>query len=562
MTAARTLLFIPIVLLTAAAHLALGAPTEPLLPGPDGLPRGKVRGVEAAGPPLQADALFFSTARMANPSAPLPAAPPQAALPSPAELSAVQPQAVLTPSASCRAPAEQVWPALVMNVRSWFAAENCGEDQEREAGEKAEAPERRAVTGVTGVAGVASVSRPIAIYENDIVGNYLRFYLKHNREEFEKGLRRSGRYMAMILEIFAAGEIPAELAYLAAVESNFNPVARSHAGAVGMWQFMPATARRFGLRVSYPWYDERLDPELSTRAAARLLAHLHDRYDSWELALAAYNAGEGRVNRALRRARRNNQPEDFWNLHLPPQTRAYVPSFLAMTKLYRERGDYGFGQVQPDPPLVTEELGVNYSTSLADIAGRLALPRRELIRLNRAWRRGYIPENFRYKVVLRLPQGASKTLLASMNLEPAKPLPWLTHLVEAGETLSHIAKGYRISISEILSVNTMSNRHLLSVGQKLVIPLAPEQGSILTEMTRRLQSAGVEIPPPETVMHLHQVRSGESLWSISRYYGVTMGQLRRWNTGTYKLIHPEQELVVFLPTGADSRQNGPAAPSS
>ncbi|MEE8395311.1 MAG: transglycosylase SLT domain-containing protein, partial [bacterium] len=273
--------------------------------------------------------------------------------------------------------------------------------------------------------------------------------------------------------IFAEEGLPLELAYLAAVESNFNHHARSRARATGLWQFMYYTARRFGLRVSYPWYDERLDPELSTRAAARFLVRLHDVYDSWELALAAYNAGEGRVNRALRRARRKGKKTDYWSLHLPAQTREYVPAFMAVAMLYRSATARGLTRPLPEPPRVIDTVEVDFASSLAEVAHRLNLPLKEMVRLNPAWRRGYIPAGLKGGVALRLPLGMKTAFFALANKQPAAPIPWLTHRVEVGETLAKIARGYGVSIAEIRSVNPIPNRNFLAIGQRLIIPLPP-----------------------------------------------------------------------------------------
>ncbi len=315
--------------------------------------------------------------------------------------------------------------------------------------------------------------RPLAHYDHPAVEDYLSGYLKVNSRALERGLRRSGRYLPMIRRIFAAEGLPLELAYLPAVESNYNPRARSSVRASGMWQFMWATARKFGLELRWPWYDGRLDPEQSTRAAARLLTYLHDRYGTWELALAAYNAGEGRVNSAIRRARGKGGRADYWSLDLPPQTEAYVPAFFAMAKLYGRPERFGFGHVRMDTPRPTDRMEIEPPISLAEVAVRLKMPLPELVRLNPAWRRGYFPRGYRGRVPLKLPAGSAEKLRQSFATEEITSLPWLTHTVAKRETLSEIATIYGVRMAEILAVNPILDRHLIGVGQKLVIPLQP-----------------------------------------------------------------------------------------
>ncbi len=436
-------------------------------------------------------------------------------------------------AAPCEAGAGQPWlEGLLRRAMVWLSEQDC-------------AAAESAVPLLYGDG--APSARPFHLYENEAAQAYLSSFLRINGKAFERGYRRAGRYLPMIRQVLWEEGLPEVLAYLPAVESNFNHRARSPARAIGLWQFMVATARRFGLHVRYPWYDERLDPEHATRAAARFLTYLHDRYGNWELALAAYNAGEGRVNRAIRRARAMGLKPEYWNLALPPQTRAYVPAFLAMTKLYRSPGAHGFFDMQTERPVKSETLRIDTSSSLAEVAHRLRMPLPELVRLNPAWRRGYIPVDFRDKVMLRLPVGKKAALMTSLEKEEFSSLPWLTHTVEARETLSKIARGYGVSLNDLVAVNPIPNKHFLSIGQRLIIPLLPGARKSETWLNegKRDQSPQALLPE-QSIMHMHEVREGETLYSISRRYGVSVNDLHRWNANLDQPLRPAQGMVVFL----------------
>jgi peptidoglycan lytic transglycosylase D len=351
----------------------------------------------------------------------------------------------------------------------------------------------------------------------------------------------------MIRRVFREEGVPEPLAYLAIVESNFNPHARSPAHALGLWQFTAPTARTFGLRMYRPWYDERRDPESSTRAAARLLAYLYDRYEDWELALAAYNAGEARVNQALERARRTGRSADYWSLRLPRQTRGFVPAFLAVAAIMEAPAEHGLDAVQRDPPLRSEGLELNVAAGLADLAARLELPPEELERRNPAWQGGLIPPFDLGPVVLWVPPGTGQRLLASLAEHPPQAIPWLVYTVREGDSISGIAHRYGVEPAAMLAINHLHWSSLLAIGQPLLVPVAAE-----SVVAREAEQEPGFAPEPSEVpavsqLHLHRVQSGESLWSIARRYGVRMGQLRAWNQLGERGIRPDQELVVFLP---------------
>jgi peptidoglycan lytic transglycosylase D len=389
--------------------------------------------------------------------------------------------------------------------------------------------------------------RPLRLYRNRTVDSLVRFFLESRRDVLERGWRRSGRYLPMIRRVFREEGVPEALAYLAAVESNFNPQARSPAHAVGMWQFTAPTARTFGLRMYRPWYDERIDPESSTRAAARLLAYLYDRYGDWALALAAYNAGEARVNDALARARANGRPADYWSLRLPRQTQGFVPAFLAIAAILEAPAEHGLDHVQRDAPLPSEPVELSVSATLGDLAERLGVPAEQLVLRNPAWRGALLPPRGVGPVRLWVPPGTGASLLASLASHPPKAIPWLVHTVTEGETVSAVASLYGVRTGDILSLNHLHASSLLAINQPLLVPVAAD-----TPLPRVAEAEPRVVPeasatPAVTQLRLHRVQAGESLWSIARQYGVRMAELRTWNQLSGPVLRPDQELVVYLP---------------
>jgi membrane-bound lytic murein transglycosylase D len=237
---------------------------------------------------------------------------------------------------------------------------------------------------------------------------------------------------------------------LAFVESEANPRATSHANAAGIWQFIPSTARLYGMRTS-SWLDERRDPEKSTRAAAGYLEYLYARFQSWPLALAAYNAGEAPVRSAIRRQR----TRDFWTLHLPKETRHFVPSFMAMTLIARDPERYGFSP-PPDEPYDTEHLHVAESTEIRRIAEAAGTSVKLLRELN--------PE---------LMGSATPPDQPTYALRIPRRVRWISHTVRKGETLAVIAERYQVSVQVLREMNNLPDREAPRPGRVIFVPTVP-----------------------------------------------------------------------------------------
>jgi len=295
---------------------------------------------------------------------------------------------------------------------------------------------------------------------------FIDYFTKRARPFFEQSLARAGRYLPMIATAFSDAGLPQELAYLALVESAFQTDAKSSKGAVGLWQFIPNTARLHGLRIDR-WVDERRDPEKATRAAAAYLKELHDYYGRWYLAAAAYNAGPGTIDRALQSSR----AQDFWGLkaQISQETRNYVPKFVAIATIAVEPEKFGLSQISYDAPLNYEEIELSAPLKFDTLAELTAADPATLRELNPALLRHSTPPGARdYRV--KVPVGKAALYFARMLEKNTASLREVFHQVRKGETLASIARKYGSAPRSLADLNGLTAARL-SVGQKLKIVL-------------------------------------------------------------------------------------------
>jgi membrane-bound lytic murein transglycosylase D len=323
----------------------------------------------------------------------------------------------------------------------------------------------------------ALLVRPAPAYRvqvNEQVRYFLdRFQTGYRRAITETRLARAGRYLPMILDVFREKGLPEELVFTAMIESGFNPVAVSHAGAKGLWQFMAPTARLYGLRVDR-WMDERLDPEKSTVAAANYLRDLYTVFGSWDLAQAAYNAGAVRVQQAIQRS----GSRDFWVLHrrsphLLPETKNFVPAIHAATLIGREPEQYGF-TVVPEEPVRYDVVTVPKSSRLLRLAGLSGIPLADLEQLNPELWQKQTPPDAPYE--LKIPLGTAAAMQAAVRMETAPrrvntgiaPAPGSgIHVVQAGESVWRIAQQYGISTAQLARWNGLERPDRIFPGERL-----------------------------------------------------------------------------------------------
>lgn len=368
---------------------------------------------------------------------------------------------------------------------------------------------------------------------NDRVVPYIDYFTGRHREKFAVSLARSGRFVPMIREIFAREGVPQDLLYMAHVESAFKVHAYSRAKAKGIFQFIAGTGRRYGLRID-SWVDERSDPEKASVAAARYLKDLYTMFGDWHLALAAYNAGEGRIQRAMARTKKT----DFWSLSALPilkrETRSYVPAILAATVIAKDPSRYGF-TIEPDAPLAYDTVTVEGAYDLRVVA-RLAGADFETIKtLNPAIRRNQTPPSG--SVALRLPPGTGESTRAALREMPvSERLVIARHEVRPGDTLGNVAHRYGVSIASIKNGNGLGKRTNLKVGETLVIRSTPGPAPQDADALGTRDGSGRVV---------YRVRKGDTLGAIARRHGTTPAKIASLSgIGVNSTLHPGQKLVV------------------
>lgn len=315
----------------------------------------------------------------------------------------------------------------------------------------------------------------IPIVVNKSVESFIRYFQTNGRKHFEKWLDRSADYMHMLQGILRENGLPEDLSYIALIESGLNPTVKSHANAVGMWQFIKGTAVRYGLRVDW-WIDERMDPEKATYAAASYLKNLYGMFGSWYLAAAGYNAGEGRVARAIKK----QGTEDFWELAskkkaLHRETREYVPKYLAALTIAKDPEHYGFSPVVFVEGLRYDKVSVPQVTDLKVIAQAAGATVEEIRKLNPELLRWFTPPDYPgYQV--KIPAGRAEMFQANMKkIPPAKMVSFVQHKVKSGDTLSRIAARYGTEIKPIIYLNDNLNPRRLRPGSIIMIPVRADR---------------------------------------------------------------------------------------
>ena len=392
--------------------------------------------------------------------------------------------------------------------------------------------------------------------ENARTAAELKWFASHP-DYLDRVFTRAQRYLPYIAAELERRDMPLELALLPIVESAYDPFAYSHGRAAGLWQMIPGTAKRFGIKQNW-WYDGRRDVVDSTRAALDYLQHLEGLNDgNWLNAIASYNSGEGNVLRAARNNRKANKPTDFWYLKLPRETSMYVPKLLALVEIVSDPEKYGLALpvVADEQQFMVADIGSQLDLALAaELAG---VDVDTVYQYNPGYNRWSTDPSGPHKLVMPI-DAADQFVAALAEVPAADRVRWKRHKVKNGEAISQIAEKYNTTVSTIRTANNLRG-NTIRAGHYLMIPVATKPLSAYSKSadarlarTQNKQRAGNKLE--------HVVKSGESFWTISRRYKVTHRQLAAWNgMAPGDTLSVGRKLVVWTNAEIDEPRMSPTA---
>ncbi len=396
--------------------------------------------------------------------------------------------------------------------------------------------------------------------DNKRVRAQLKWYLEH-RGYLQRVMERARPILPFVLDELEKKNLPTELALLPIVESAYQAFAYSHGRASGMWQIIPSTGRFLGLKQNW-WYDGRRDIIESTRAAIHYLDTLAIQFDGdWELALAAYNAGPGKIRSALRYNRKRKRQTDFWSLtKIRNETRAYVPKLFALKELFSHPHRYGLDLIPMRDEVSYEVVELDGQIDLALAADLAGISVNQLYQLNPAFNRWATAPDGPHRLLL--PRGKAEQFRQGVaQVPPNKRINWVRHKIKNGETLSHISRKYRTSVALIREVNNIRGTQIRA-GKHLMVPTATKSLRSYT-LSQNSRIERIQNTNRSGTKRIHIVRPGQSLWSISRSYGVSTQALAKWNgIAPIDTLRVGQKLVVWtrgkLSHAASISQTGPS----
>lgn len=404
---------------------------------------------------------------------------------------------------------------------------------------------------------------------NEKIFAFINYFTVRNREYTKMVLQRQNIYFPLFEQTLSDHEMPEDVKFLAIIESGLNPKAKSRVGAMGLWQFMPATGRMYKMDVTRD-IDDRMDPEMSTEGAARYLKSLYKMFGNWELALAAYNCGPGNVNKAIRRS---GGKKTFWGVYdfLPKETRSYVPQFQAMMYVLRHAEDHNLFLEQPTYPIPYEKIKFNQELDLEQLAMVSGICVEDLEFLNPAIQNRLLPSSHQH-IAIRVPKEKAELITAnkeqfadavkltterSLELRASNNKPQavrtvanassttnssagqqekILYLVKSGDVLGSIAQRNGTTVNKLMAWNNLKNNKI-QVGQKLVIY---KNQSSFDNMIAQNSNSSTSVPQSYTV------QPGDTLWLISKKLnGITVEQLKKLNNLHSDQIKPGQKLKII-----------------
>jgi membrane-bound lytic murein transglycosylase D len=400
---------------------------------------------------------------------------------------------------------------------------------------------------------VASSEEPVDLWErirdgfalqeldSPLVQNHVAWYA--NRPEYMRRMvERSQLYLYHIVEEVEKRGMPTEVALLPMIESAFNPKAYSTSHASGIWQFIPSTGKDFGLEQNW-WYDDRRDVTAATDAALDYLQKLHDMFDSWELALAAYNWGEGSVQRAIAKNRKKGLPTDYLSLTMPAETRNYLPKLMAVKQIIMnpEAAGLELASIPNLPYFVSVTTTQNIDLA---VAARLAeMPLHDFVSLNPAYNRPVI--NAKGSRTLLLPVDKANTFTSNLGSYDKPLVSWKSYTPTRGEKIDNVARRFSISVARLKEINSITKRNKLSAGQTLLVPLSRNEAAIpaFDEAQQAIEPEETG-PLPVSSRLIYAVKKGDTLASIAKRHKVSATQIKALNNLRSNRLSNGQKLVI------------------
>mgnify|MGYP000019866575 FL=1 len=375
-------------------------------------------------------------------------------------------------------------------------------------------------------------------------------WFKKNPDYLTRVTKRATPYLYLVTKEVEKAGLPIEIALLPIVESAYYPFSYSHGTASGLWQFIPSTGKLYGLKDNW-WYDGRRDVLASTKAAVKYLKNLNKLFKGdWLLAIAAYNSGPGRVQKAVRKNKRLGKKADFWHLDLPTETKGYVPRLLAVAELIKNPSLYNQSVTPIDNQPQVRPVTLNSQFDLALILEWTGLDSDELYSLNPGLKRWATPSTGSYTMLL--PIDVIPKFEKKLNAHPKEGrMRWLRHKVKSGESLGYLSNKFKTTIDQIKSVNDLSS-NVIKVGEHLIVPIAQKSENYysLSEVQREKRRMNAE---KKGFKVIHTVESGDSLWKISKKYDTHINSIIKWNhLSRTKPLKVGKKLVIWRSSVAKS----------
>lgn len=411
---------------------------------------------------------------------------------------------------------------------------------------------------------------------NPLVEKWITYFQGRGREHMEKYLARSSRYEKLMKKVLRDNGLPEDLFYIALIESGFSSQATSHAAAVGYWQFIRGTGKRYGLDIN-AFVDERRDPVFATQAAAEYFKGLYSVFGSWYLAMASYNVGENRVKREVM----NHYTRDFWELarknRLPKETINYVPKFIAAKLIAKDPVKYGFEDIDYLPPIEFDHITVAKAVNMRQMADKLNVNYEDFKALNPKYK-GEVAPVKGAELTLRVPPGTATQALAAANEATVDQVQFVadsgdtqTYKIRRGDSLKSVARRYRTSVAYLRDLNDLPRKTHLKVGMKIQVPdRTPlkdrSDRSSTTVVAKRDSSNNVAKTSEVSVTdsdggRYHIVQSGDSLYTIAQKYQTSVSQLQHLNN-IKRRSKLKLGMKLKIPTSTSTANNGPSASRS